>query len=227
MKRLNNTLKCRVFAFSLIDMLVVLVLVVLLYILVLPCLGRTAPQMQNSTQIRGIHSALLLFSQGNNGYFPGMDAKGNLLQDSTVETRFMMLLNDNYFTSEYLISPRDTKIAWQKGAFTTKNYSFAMLNLSDSQSIRLDEWRDTQNEDAIVLSDRMLAKNKKGHIRSIWTRNDDHWRGSIGWNDNHVTFEATHDQFQTKYGKSHFKNDSLFDYEGASMVYAGDMPIYD
>lgn len=216
-------------AFTLVDLLVVIVILVLVSVLALSVQPRRRHHRrvpQNSTQLRGIHSALVLFSQGNNTYYPGFDTLGQPLADTTVEFRFQELLDDNYFTGEYIISPSETKTAMQTTGVrpTTANYSYAMLNLSVLDSVRNMEWRDTSNSEAVVLSDRAVGNGKDGAIKSVHTNpstDTTQWRGSVGFNDNHVTFEATHDMLTTQYGEAQFINDNLFDTVGASMVYEG------
>lgn len=67
--------------------------------ILLPALGtarRTARQMQSNTQLRGIHQAQVTYAQGNNGKFA---------DDLAV------LLEGNFFTAEYLLSPMSGKKA--------------------------------------------------------------------------------------------------------------------
>ncbi|MFG0249252.1 MAG: type II secretion system protein [Phycisphaeraceae bacterium JB051] len=225
-------------AFTMVDLLVVMVILMGLLLLgvALPSFGgrRPARQMQNSTQLRGIHSALVLFSQGNNTYYPGFDEYGKPLEDISVAFRFKQLLDDNYFTGEYIIAPTEwgdkTALGNMDAKLTTANFSYAMLNLSVNDSPRINEWRDTSNSEAVVLSDRAIANGKDGAIKSVHTRpskNTTEWRGSVGWNDNHVTFEATHDQFDTRYGDETFANDNFFDTQGASLIFSGNDKLID
>ena len=217
----------RIHAFSFVELLVVMVVFTGIVALLLPTLGGRRSgcgrSMQNSTQVRGIHTGLVLFSQGNNTYYPGYDKDGNRMEDCSVEMVFQALLEDNYFTGEYAISPSETKDIWREGKVTAANYSYAMLNLSDLESPRNKEWRDTSNSEAVVISDRARA-NGTG-IKSVHTNpskpNINEWRGSVGYNDNHVTFEATHDNLETYYGHDEFLNDDLFDNQGASLAYKG------
>ena len=100
----------------------------------------------------------------------------------------------------------------------------AMLNLSLLDSPRNAEWRDSSNSEAVVVSDRAKANGNDGAIKSVHTNpstDKTEWRGSVGFNDNHVTFEATHVQPITQYGDSEFTNDNLFDTNSGSMVYEG------
>ena len=94
--------------------------------ILLPALGaarRTSRQMANNTQLRGIHQSLVTFAQsnkrgGNDGYFTGVDAKGNVHPNGSLTgesgdgtepgARVWALLDGNYFTPEYTVNPADT-----------------------------------------------------------------------------------------------------------------------
>ncbi|MEO0515495.1 MAG: hypothetical protein AAF086_09430, partial [Planctomycetota bacterium] len=137
----------------------------------LPALGaarRTARQMANNTQLRGIHQGFVTFAQsnkkgGNDGYFPTLDGSGNTattpaavandtygagaainakigLPPSTVA----IMLNGNFFTPDYVVNPADagtTEAALDTVANATidgTKFSYAMLDLGTQAAVDAD-----------------------------------------------------------------------------------------
>ncbi|MBX2851478.1 MAG: hypothetical protein KTR15_07020 [Phycisphaeraceae bacterium] len=188
---------------------------------------RTGPRIfQQSTQLRGIHQSLVTYANSNENWFPGIDELG---EDAriTVEQRFQILIEEDYFTPEYAISPSETEdvTEWDahedgKDPITAKNYSFAMLQIP-SEGGRREEWSQTVNSQAIVISDRNTGT--QAMPSSIHTKPGEQWRGSVLWNDNHAGYEQE-DVFETKYGGGLNPSDKLFEAEGefdALMIHSG------
>ncbi len=148
--------------------------------------------------------------------------------------RFELLLRKDYFNPEYIISPGETKTAWIPGTAAVvgtdgtpaPQYSYAMLRLvaADGEGRlekypRHDEWRDTSNSLAPIMSDRNTTGdtdaqgkiNDANGAKSIWTVNPGDWQGSVGWNDNHVNLEVSPIMAQTQYGKGmQAEEDNIF-----------------
>ena len=211
---------------------------------------RTARRMQNSTQLRGIHQGLVIFGQSNKFFYPGLNSKGTILPDNaantgnsgdgdTVQARYWIMLRGDFFTPEYIISPSETANVWEydwradplqtpvKWDEREKNYSYAMLhiagdaNAAPAAGVRASEWKETANTQAIVLSDRNTGTNATNQVASIHTAERGEWKGSVLWNDNHVMFEQTHDQFMTRYGNGELLADDNFN--GTDNLFAADV----
>jgi prepilin-type N-terminal cleavage/methylation domain-containing protein len=187
-------------AFTLIELLVVISIIALLIGILLPTLGAArvaAQRMENSTRIRGVSSACIAYADSNRGRYPGMGKDQTTYTTAgtewhTAHRRLQILLDGQYFTAEYIVSPRegtktpDSQLS-SDPATATDHFSYALLEIEVGAG-RQTEWGSTLNSEAPVLGDRETAGATGPAARSIWSDND--WRGTVGYNDNHVVFET-------------------------------------
>lgn len=188
---------------------------------------RDRAQMQkHALHVVGMHNGLILYAQGNNDWYPGVDAQGKE-QQATKKTansigsgkltgyhpgaRIVPLLNGNFFTPDYAISPLDKEKSPAKNGqdISSSNYSWAMLRLSDEKATgRRSEWHCTINSQAAAVADRNTAAKAGKDARSILD-GDNGWQGTIAWNDNHVEIVRSNVQ-RTSFGQAQVGKDDLF-----------------
>lgn len=219
---------------TVVETIVIVAIVLIAAILIMPLLGeiygprRNSRIASNTTLVRGITQSVVVYGGGNKEFYPGLDSKGEVV-DATVEHRFWLLLNGNYFSGEYLISPAETKTVWTTGSLDSSQYSYAMLqlNLSEGQpkTGRISEWRQMINSEAIILSDRNTGSDADANVQSIHSVSPGFWHGAVGRNDGSAYFENTH-VLDTRYGPKGLINidDNIFEAIGdddAYMIHTG------
>lgn len=189
--------------------------------IMLPALGaarRTANQMKNSSQLRGIHQSMVIYAQSNNSYFPGLDGENEgQIVNPTPEGRLDVILKGQFILASMLVNPQETGTITPyspNAPLAASMHSYALLEIIKGQG-RLPEWRDNANSQAILMSDRNIGANANT-AQSVWTSTPGDWKGGTVWGDNHASFEMTVNKFTTRYNGAIKNNDHLFADEGGS-----------
>lgn len=226
-------------AFTIIELLVVISIIVILVGILLPALGGAqdaAQKATNQSQLSNVFQGLVAFSGENRGWYTGLDSTGTAMAGSAfdfnntdganagvfVGPRAAQLVQNGYFRGETLISPADSvdMTPWSRddtfnSGDVDEHVSYAMLAISaGNNSTRWErdaEWRDTSNAQAPVLSDRNTGS--AGSPSSVWTTTDSgDWKGHVAYNDGKVSFQQDQDIERTRYGSGDENDvDSLFE----------------
>ncbi|MEX0776334.1 MAG: type II secretion system protein [Phycisphaeraceae bacterium] len=196
-----------------------LAVIIAIALAMLPRQRRVTRNISSKPQITGIVQGCILYAQGNGEHYPGLDLDGKIT-DASVEGRMKILLDGNYFTPEYAVSPSEQDPAIQKwlgsGPFTANHHSYAILQISTTGARRT-EWAATVNKLAAVASDRNTGSDASAGARSI--HHTGKWIGHVVYNDMHFEFNKRHVLRKTQYGSVINQNDNLFDAAGADDAY--------
>lgn len=182
---------------TLLEAMIVVIVLAATVALVLPMLGGPrvhSHSAQSISNLRGIHQSMYAYANGNREYLPGFTSQGDLTRPS-VEERFFILLDGDYFDGSYAINPLELHTArpWhpaQTDPLTSDQYSFALLQINTA-GYRQNAWRADLDMKRALGSDRNTGIDTNSGIQSLASKKPGQWLGYVLWADNHVTLEKT------------------------------------
>ncbi|XAM00589.1 prepilin-type N-terminal cleavage/methylation domain-containing protein [Phycisphaeraceae bacterium D3-23] len=193
--------------------------------------GLVIHAQDNKGYFPGLTSKGVLGNAGDLGVGPSTDiysVNNPFVGGATTRARSAILLNTNIVTPEYLINPGDTDLVpatKDSPVNAFPNLSYAMLMLRDDTAVggningqppfgsRGQDWKDSMNGSAIVMSDRNTGNDADAQVSSVWTEQDGgKWEGTVVRNDNSTSFENSHLIDASRYGSGPtIEGDNLFD----------------
>jgi hypothetical protein len=190
---------------------------VFLFAIAAPRGCRYPNEMKNSSQLRSIHQAMVIFAQNNNTFLPGLDTEGNILPanakdfflipgntltGASMSARYYILLNGSFVAGDLLINPQDALTKWTVSTAlpAIDQFSYPALRIglgaqstdNGAHKARTGEWRDNANSQAILLTDCNTAPTASSNaVRSVWSKTSGtsaDWKGTVLWGDNHAEY---------------------------------------
>jgi hypothetical protein len=157
-------------------------------------------KMKNSTQVRGVCNALVLWSAyetTNGDDFPKAGV-GNCTGNSVID-RFTALCtvstNGDPLSPKLLVNPAGTDVVGSATNLSSTNISYALLDPGNA------EWKNLTNAVAPLVCDKQVGAG------SYYSKNV--WQGNVGWGDVHTTFE-TSPVVSTMMGGTAYPQDDLW-----------------
>ncbi len=227
-------------AFSLIELLVVISIIVMLIAILLPALmgvRRGARIQENNVNMSTLLKGMKKYCEGNRGSFPGLNERGEIVPTAEIylsgsdgsipAARVAILFANGLIEPDHAINPIDPEAQpyqtsggnrSETGEQTTgnqvqlRNNSYAMIRLGTPGTPRNSAWSCDVNARAAIMSDRNTGGNETSQVSSVWTDiSSGQWEGAVGWGDLSVSFEQRH-TVTTEYPGTSVRegNDNLF-----------------